>query len=1303
MSQGIGTFLNDRYRLESEIDRGGMGVVYRAHDTVLDRDVAVKVLSEAILDSGGRERLLNEARATARLNHPNIVSVYDAGEADGSPYVVMELVEGGSLHSHRPRDLDTIVAIARQISAALDHAHSNGFIHRDLKPENVLLARDGSAKLSDFGLARSITSRVTSEGTITGTVFYLAPEQVLGHEIDGRVDLYALGVVLYELTTGQLPFAGDDPIAVIYQHLHAPVVPPRARNAEIPPVLDALVARLLSKDPAARPETAAEVLRILNSPEILDKQAVATQELSVLERIELGRMVGRERELQQARSLWTRVLSGQGQVLLVSGEPGIGKTRLVQTLATQVQISGGRVLQGACYAEGGMPYAPFAHLLRGALAEGPDEGLDLPDKVVGNLLGLAPTVRPDYPELGLDSSPEDHQAERHRLTEDMVVLFTALARQAPLLVVVEDIHWADSGTLSLLRHLARHLRRQRLLLVATYRDVEPGEAQPLHEVLLELYRERLATRLKLLRLDREQTKELLGVLFAQEITPEFLDGIYTETEGNPFFIEEVCKALVESGRLYYEQGRWHRPSMDELGIPQNVSVAIESRVRVLPRAAQQTLELAAVLGRTFDAGTLAAASELDKNVLLDGLEVAERARLIEEVGDRQPAAESGPARSGRFGVALSGPGRRLTFVHGLIASTLVAGLTMTQRRRLHHRAAEAIERLHPTELEALAYHYDRAGDSDKAIHYLLKAGDRARGLYAFQEAIAHYQRALALLKEQGEHERAAKTLMRLGLVYTASFQPDKAREAYDEAFDLWQPLRESVEQSSQRAAGRALRFAVEEPLTLDPPRIADDVSTFIAVQLFEGLVRVDTEYNVLPAVAARWKVADRGRRYTFRLREGLSWSDGSPLTALDFVLAWRRNLRLDPPAQLASLLYAIENARAFSEGRLDDPDRVGIRALDDQTLEVRLEEPIAYLLQLLAHPIAYPLPRQATTNADQIVGNGAFRLAEWQRGDRLVLTRNPFYHGRFPGNVERVECPVIRDLGSVLNSYAAGALDAVSLINADPGAIARARAAHGRELVFTPQASTLFMAFHVDRPPFDDVRVRQALAHALDRDALVREASEGQYLPANGGLVPPGMPGHSADLGLAYDVDRARELLAQAGYPGGHGFPKVSWLYSGGTAGEPAGEPVVPFMQRTWRENLGLELEPEFLDWREFLRRVTLGSPDLFQMGWSADLPDPDGFLRATYHSTEGIFAGRCGWHSAGFDALIEQGACVADPARRMALYQEADRILIREETAILPFFYAQGRILVRPWVTMPRVPSALLNLKEIILEGGQR
>lgn len=260
----MGMLLNDRYRLDSELGSGGMGVVYRAQDMLLERPVAVKVLNQGGLGSEGHSRLLQEAQAAAKLNHPNIVAIYDAGEVDSLAYIVMELVEGASLYEQRPKTIDEIIPIASQLCAALEHAHSHGIIHRDLKPENVMVTSDGIAKLMDFGLARSVASRLTMEGTIIGTVFYLAPEQALGKELDGRADLYALGAMLYEFCTGQLPFSGDDPFAIITQHLHAPVVPPRAKNDAIPVSLDALVVRLLSKDPDERPASAALVLEMLD-------------------------------------------------------------------------------------------------------------------------------------------------------------------------------------------------------------------------------------------------------------------------------------------------------------------------------------------------------------------------------------------------------------------------------------------------------------------------------------------------------------------------------------------------------------------------------------------------------------------------------------------------------------------------------------------------------------------------------------------------------------------------------------------------------------------------------------------------------------------------------------------------------------------------------------------------------------------------------------------------------------------------------------------------------------------------------
>src|SRR3990172_9423429 len=269
----IGNTLSGRYLLQEQIGQGGVGTVWRGFDSVLERPVAIKLLNSEGLRLEGRERMLAEARAIARLDRPSIVSVYDAGESNGSPYIVMELVEGQNLHDRPPGDLREAVQVGGQVCAALEHAHAQGIVHRDLKPENVVIGRDGMARLMDFGIARSMASRVTQEGHIVGTVFYLAPEQALGQEFDGRADLYSLGVMLYELTTGELPFTHDDPVAVISQHLHAVPVPPRARNEDIPPALNKLILALMSKDPAARPASAAEVGRSLASPTPLHPHA----------------------------------------------------------------------------------------------------------------------------------------------------------------------------------------------------------------------------------------------------------------------------------------------------------------------------------------------------------------------------------------------------------------------------------------------------------------------------------------------------------------------------------------------------------------------------------------------------------------------------------------------------------------------------------------------------------------------------------------------------------------------------------------------------------------------------------------------------------------------------------------------------------------------------------------------------------------------------------------------------------------------------------------------------------------------
>jgi ABC-type oligopeptide transport system substrate-binding subunit/tetratricopeptide (TPR) repeat protein len=1276
MSQVVGALVNERYRLEAEIGRGGMAIVYRALDTVLERDVAVKVMTEAAaLGTEGRARLLNEARAAASLNHPNIVSVHDAGEAQGSPFIVMELVEGESLHDRPPQTLEDIISVARQVCVALEYAHDHDVVHRDLKPENVLLAPDGTAKLTDFGLARSISSRMTSEGTIIGSVFYLAPELALGQDFDGRADLYALGVMLYELTTGSLPFAADDPVAVISQHLHAPIVPPRAKNPDIPPALNALIVRMLSKSPQDRPASASEVLHILQQPSILDKEAVPAEELSVLERIERGRMVGREQEIHEARGLWTRALSGEGQMLLISGEPGIGKTRLVRELVTQAEISGGEALVGVSYEEGGIPYAPFRQTIREALRNGHREGFDLPEFVLADLLTLAPELRSRYREVP-QNPPVDPQAEQQRLFENLVIFYTMLSNRAPLLIVLEDAHWADSGTLSLLRHLARHTRRQRVMLVATYREVELDQARPLHEVLLDLDRERLTTRLKLTRLSREATRELLELLLAEEISSELLDGIYRETEGNPFFIEEVCKALVESGKLYYEDGHWQWPSrMAELAIPQSVRVAIQSRVSKLPADSQETLHLAAILGREFDFDILAEASELDEETLIEVLESAQQAQLIEEL-----STEGGVT---------------FVFEHRLIPTTLVEGLRTLQRRRLHRRVAAAIETLHPDSFEALAYHYDQAGKADKATDYLLKAGDRARALYAQQEAIDNYRQALDFLKDAGDVEPAARTLMKLGLTYHNAFDFKAARQAFAEGFAFWQRVGEVEPTDLLPPAPHPLRVDWAEPPTLDPGLGTDVPSVGVIDQLFSGLVEWTPEMGVVPDVARSWDVLEGGRKYVFHLRDDVRWSDGAPVIAGDFEYAWKRVLAPASESRFPYILYDIQGARAYHQGELANPDRVGVHALDETTLIVELEAPTGYFLHLLAYVPTYAVPRHvveahgaAWTELNNIATNGPFGLAGWEPGECLVLERNPDYHGRVTGNVERVECSLVAlQPEKALQTYEDNGLEVV--ITLPPAEMDRARQRYAGEYVSGPWLITQYVGFDVNRPPFDDRRVRRAFTLATDRETLAHVTLRGYAFPATGGVVPPGMPGHLPGIGLQYDPERARVLLAEAGYPGGRGFPAVDCRASD----DPGVSLLGKDLRAQWLENLGVEIAWKRMEFASLLDKLFRETPQMWLMGWVADYPDPDSFLRVS----EWKVTGR--WQNEAYDGLVEEARRVTDQKQRMKMYQEADRIVV-QEAPVLPLGYGRFHMLVKPWVRKyPTSPIKSWFWKDVIIE----
>ncbi len=550
------------YRIFDCLGEGGMGTVYRAHDERLGREVALKVLKSSG-DEQAIERFFREARAASALNHPNIVTVFDAGEAEHGHFIVMELVRGRVLRSlmlGQPVALDLVVSFARQTAEALAVAHQAGIVHHDLKPENIMVRDDGYVKLLDFGLARltprqagsdsSTTVRSTGSHSIAGTIKYMSPEQASGHAIDTPSDIFSLGVVLYELVTGRHPFEAETPYGVLHAILSHRALAPTRLNPEVSGPLEALVLQMLEKDAHRRPSaaetaTAFAALAARTSPSFASAPATAAH-LSV----------GRAKPRGDLRTALERVRAGHGLMVCVSGEAGIGKTTLVEDFLTDVGADPDRfrVARGRCSERlaGTEAYLPLLDALEDLLQS--DDG-----SVARTMKAVAPLwysqLTPAEPASGIAVAQSGTQ---ERLKRELVAFLEEACRARPIILFFDDLHWVDLSTVDVLAYVARHFDSLPLLVVVTYRPEELlVQKHPFLSTKRELQARNLCRDVVLEFLTRDDVAQYIGLKFKRHQFPRtFVDVIYAKTEGNPLFMVDVLRYLCDQGGLNLEQDEW---------------------------------------------------------------------------------------------------------------------------------------------------------------------------------------------------------------------------------------------------------------------------------------------------------------------------------------------------------------------------------------------------------------------------------------------------------------------------------------------------------------------------------------------------------------------------------------------------------------------------------------------------------------------------------------------------------------------------------------------------------------------------
>ncbi len=837
------------YRIVSKIGAGGMGEVWLAEDTRLDRQVALKLLpAEFTQDAERVRRFMQEAKAASALNHPNIISVYDIGESDAGRFIVMELVAGRTLRAVIAEDnsLEIFLTLSNQMAKAFSSAHAAGITHRDIKPDNIMVRDDGYVKVLDFGLARlsplqnadfglrnesaetlvqSPDSNPQSEiripqltlpGTIMGTVAYMSPEQARGESVSHSSDVFALGIVFYELATGRHPFKAESLVGYLHAITLQTPAPPQQWQPNLPAVLNDLLLRMLDKEASRRP-TASEVAQQLQAIERHSEQRI--EHKSEDQTLMLGESpafahtmpprhtVGREPERNELRTAFAQASTGHGSLLCVAGEPGIGKTTLVEDFLAELTAEGQcTIARGRCSERlaGTEAYLPLLEALENLLVRSPAfrrnelVARDIPPEggTTNLMKQLAPTWYAQVVPLSGDSEEsarllaEVKAASQERMKRELASFLTAVAQAQPLVIFFDDLHWADVSTIDLLNFLASKFATMRVLIVVTYRPSDMLLAKhPFLQIRPDLQARGLCRELLLEFLTEAEIAEYLALEFPDNrFPPEFPQLIHAKTEGSPLFMADLVRYLRDRNVIAQTSGAWALeqtlPDI-ERELPESVRGMIERKIAQLSEDDRKLLTAASVQGYEFDSAIVAQVLNLEAD------EIEERLEKLERVFAFVKLMSEAEFPNGALTL-------KYRFVHVLYQNALYASLRATRKATLSRDVALALEACYGARsanvANELALLWEAARDYARASDSFLQAAHHATQGNTHQEAVQLARRGLEALRklpetpERNQRELGLQLTLGFSLQDVQSWVAPEAGTAFNRAQQLCEQM-----------------------------------------------------------------------------------------------------------------------------------------------------------------------------------------------------------------------------------------------------------------------------------------------------------------------------------------------------------------------------------------------------------------------------------------------------------------------------------------------------------------------------------